>query len=234
VRAAAEFDWRHANIGLAEYANGLATIGTNATRAATSMNSLHQPITEMGTMLVSFSDDFAKLFVGAFTEADKDLGAAMASMLKRIAEFLLQLLVFKPLFQAASSFLTASFGGGGVGTSPGGGLSGTTAMAPSGGARAAGGPVAAGTAYTVGEMGPEIFVPSQNGTILPNGSGGDVTVIVNAPPGSSVSRQEERRNPFGGREVEVWIEAAVNKGISSGRFDNAMAQSYGASRMGRV
>jgi hypothetical protein len=36
------------------------------------------------------------------------------------------------------------------------------------GPRAIGGPVAAGGAYPVGERGPELFVPSTNGRILPN------------------------------------------------------------------
>ena len=37
--------------------------------------------------------------------------------------------------------------------------------------RANGGPVSARTAYTVGERGPETFVPGTSGTIIPNGSG---------------------------------------------------------------
>jgi hypothetical protein len=45
--------------------------------------------------------------------------------------------------------------------------------------RASGGPVTAGQAYIVGENNPELFVPSQNGTILPNVGGGGMTVIVN-------------------------------------------------------
>ena len=39
-----------------------------------------------------------------------------------------------------------------------------------GGGRANGGPVLGGTAYLVGERGPEIFVPRSNGTIVPNAS----------------------------------------------------------------
>lgn len=38
-----------------------------------------------------------------------------------------------------------------------------------GGARASGGPVYAGRPYLVGERGPEVVVPSGNGTVLPNG-----------------------------------------------------------------
>ena len=42
-----------------------------------------------------------------------------------------------------------------------------------------GGPVSFGRSYIVGERGPETFVPSQNGTIVPAGGGPAIT--VNAP-----------------------------------------------------
>jgi hypothetical protein len=38
--------------------------------------------------------------------------------------------------------------------------------------RHAGGPVTAGSSYVVGERGPELFVPSQSGMIIPNGGNG--------------------------------------------------------------
>lgn len=41
------------------------------------------------------------------------------------------------------------------------------------GQRATGGPVSGNSPYIVGENGPEVFVPGTNGSILPNGSGGD-------------------------------------------------------------
>jgi hypothetical protein len=52
--------------------------------------------------------------------------------------------------------------------------------------RASGGPVAAGTPYLVGEQGPELFVPTGNGMIVPNNqlnssagtAGGGITVNV--------------------------------------------------------
>lgn len=40
-----------------------------------------------------------------------------------------------------------------------------------GGGRASGGPVSSGTAYVVGEKGPELFVPNTSGMILPNSKG---------------------------------------------------------------
>jgi phage-related minor tail protein len=50
-----------------------------------------------------------------------------------------------------------------------------------GGALASGGPVAAGESYLVGEQGPELFTPSSNGSIAPNGAmqSARPTVVVN-------------------------------------------------------
>jgi hypothetical protein len=46
--------------------------------------------------------------------------------------------------------------------------------------RASGGPVRPSSTYLVGERGPELFVPSVAGTIVPNGkSSGDVNVTQN-------------------------------------------------------
>lgn len=48
-----------------------------------------------------------------------------------------------------------------------------------------GGPVTAGTPYTVGEKGPETFVPQQNGTIVPYGRSAppaSAQQIINVPP----------------------------------------------------
>ncbi|MGP1283670.1 MAG: tail tape measure protein [Parasphingopyxis sp.] len=54
--------------------------------------------------------------------------------------------------------------------------------------RAAGGPVAPGRAYRVGETGPELFVPTASGRVEPMASGGSgrevrVTINLNAPQG---------------------------------------------------
>jgi len=50
---------------------------------------------------------------------------------------------------------------------------------PSNPHKAAGGPVSAGMAYTVGELGEETFVPATNGTIIPHGAMGGINVTVN-------------------------------------------------------
>lgn len=56
--------------------------------------------------------------------------------------------------------------------------------------RAAGGPVAAGMAYTVGERGPETFVPATGGTILPYGAGaGGAVFHINITAGMGADGQ---------------------------------------------
>jgi len=47
-----------------------------------------------------------------------------------------------------------------------------------GGFRAAGGPVNTGSAYVVGEKGPELFVPTSNGNIVPNNALGGNTINI--------------------------------------------------------
>jgi hypothetical protein len=66
------------------------------------------------------------------------------------------------------------------------------------GARAAGGPVSAGGAYLVGEQGPEMFVPRNSGTIVPNGVGvgagpvinGDIVLTLDRQTIARVTREE--------------------------------------------
>ena len=68
--------------------------------------------------------------------------------------------------------------------------------------RADGGPVVQNRPYLVGEEGPELFMPSQNGMIIPNGTkiegaaggGGGITVNVGqyyGPPDQFVSDMAE-------------------------------------------
>ncbi len=70
-----------------------------------------------------------------------------------IAKLVLRYQILQPLFGGGAS---------------GGGL--IAGMLGFGGARAGGGPVSGGTAYMVGERGPELFVPQSSGSIVPNGA----------------------------------------------------------------
>lgn len=96
---------------------------------------------------------------GKFT----DIGKSFGNMLKRMAA------------EGMAANLARSLFGDFANTGQVGGMAGgalkwlATAF---GGAKAGGGPVSAGTAYMVGEQGPELFVPSVGGKIVPNGHAG--------------------------------------------------------------
>lgn len=64
-----------------------------------------------------------------------------------------------------------------------------SAIIPVGGARASGGPVEAGSAYLVGENGPEMFVPSSSGSIAPN-TRPSITLNVQARDAQSFLKSE--------------------------------------------
>ena len=87
------------------------------------------------------------------------------------------------------------------GTGTGGGLLGGLFK------RAQGGPVSAGTPYMVGERGPELFMPSRGGSIIPNNAlgGGSTSVVVNVDAsGSNVQGDQSQ-----GKQLGVAISAAV-------------------------
>jgi phage-related minor tail protein len=97
--------------------------------------------------------------------------------------------------------------------------------------RANGGPVRRGGGYLVGERGPEMFVPSSAGSIIPNqrlaaggGRGGDANVSVNVINASGEKVETRERRTDLGRTVEVM----VGKAIGSGKFDPQMGSRYGA------
>lgn len=79
--------------------------------------------------------------------------------------------------------MARAFGGGGGG---GGVLGSLFSAFLGGGSRSAGGPVSAGRAFRVGESGPETFVPTGSGTIVPGAGGAtSVTYNINAVDASS-------------------------------------------------
>ena len=80
-----------------------------------------------------------------------------------------------------------------------------------GGGRAAGGPVSSNSTYMVGERGPELFIPSSAGTIIPNhklgGNGDNMSVVVNVDAkGTSVEGNDQT-----GRQLGLVISTAVQQ-----------------------
>jgi hypothetical protein len=67
--------------------------------------------------------------------------------------------------------------------------------------KAEGGPVMGGVPYTVGEQGREIFIPSSNGTIVPNGETegmmGGMTISIGAIYANDAAGGRAAGNAFG-------------------------------------
>ena len=125
-------------------------------------------------------------------DGTKSLGEVAASVLNNIANKILDVAVNMALFGAMS------------GTGTGGGLLGGL-FKPS--PRALGGPVSAGTPYMVGERGPELFMPSRGGSIIPNNAlgGGGTSVVVNVDASGSNVQGDQAQ----GKQLGVAISAAV-------------------------
>lgn len=71
-----------------------------------------------------------------------------------------------------------------------------SSLLPIAGARAAGGPVAPGASYLVGENGPELFTPSDAGQITPGAQlmarGSSVTVNISTPDAASFQKSRSQ------------------------------------------
>lgn len=98
---------------------------------------------------------FSSAFEDAIISGGK-LRDVLRGLLQDIARIIIRNTITTPIANAITGGLNSAFGIGGT-TS--------TSSTP---ARAAGGPVASGTTYLVGENGPELFTPSTAGNIIPN------------------------------------------------------------------
>ncbi len=118
---------------------------------------------------------FAGIVSSGFVQgasAGKNFGEVLGDIGRRLAEAIVQALIFRAIM-ASLNF-------------PGAGVIPTLTSAPAGGhrltaTRAAGGPVQKDQSFIVGERGPELFVPTRNGLIVPNGGstregGGDIFI----------------------------------------------------------
>jgi hypothetical protein len=95
-----------------------------------------------------------------------------------------------------------------------------------GGARARGGPVASNKAYLVGERGPEMFVPSSSGQIVPGGGGGGVNVqiIDQRGAGAPPVDVEEQMSGFQ-RMIKVTVRGEVAGMYADGSIDRIQSAS---------
>lgn len=157
------------------------------------------------TDIQQLRSSFDSIVVGGFSKAGSTLETGLVSAIKRGT------LGFGDLRSTALSVINditgqavrsglGSFGlGGGGGGSGGGGLLGLVGAVGSlfglpG--RATGGPVSPGRGFVVGENGPELFVPTSAGQVVPAGGGSsrnvNVSIKVMARTGSSASESLAR------------------------------------------
>ena len=99
---------------------------------------------------------------------------------------------------------------------------------PTTGKKAIGGSVSLGSPYVVGERGPELFVPNQNGAIIPNkalGGGGGTTIVnqtLQISTGVSQTVRAEIQNMMP-RIAEMTKAAVVDAKLRGGTFGKIMA-----------
>ena len=118
-------------------------------------------------------------------------GGKFQDVLKALIKDVIQLIFYQTVTRQIAGYITSAL----IGNPLAGVISGTPVTVPPG--RAAGGPVTNGRPYVVGEKGPELFVPSGSGNIIPNsamrsggGSGGMGGVTVNYNIAAGVTRAE--------------------------------------------
>jgi tape measure domain-containing protein len=166
-------------------------------------------IQEVSTFVADQAGRMADAFVEFATDAEFTVSDMVEAMLKDLA----RLVIFQTVTQPLATAVAGSFGQGG-------------GAAPIQEGLASGGPVSPGVPYTVGERGPETFIPRTAGRIMPNGAGGNTNVQVINNTGAETST-ESTRQPDGSELIRV-IVGEVAKDISrNGSVGKSIQQMYG-------
>jgi hypothetical protein len=119
----------------------------------------------LGTATTALSKDLATAFLEGQKAGDA-FKNFFKKMITQIIADIIRLQIMQPIIQALMGAfgMPGTFGAGGKFT-----------LTP----KAMGGSVMGKQPYLVGERGPELFVPGQSGTIIPNGAGGGTAVTYN-------------------------------------------------------
>ena len=152
-----------------ELPSAFETFMSNLQRTRELAGDLTPQLEKLGDQAIS---GLGKSFTDAITGAQK-FSDAIKNMAKSVIDSLIQMLIQKYIVDAAFGFISGALGGG---TTPaptgGGGGSGLPTFAN-------GGVATGGRPAIVGEKGPELFIPSSTGRVVPNDQlgGGGVTVV---------------------------------------------------------
>lgn len=172
-------------------------------------------------------NDAQKFFGEAAVDALEDLivnGAKAEDVMKRLAASLVKAALQATLLGQGP--LAGIFGTAGTG----GNMGGLFGMFGSMFGRATGGPVNAGQAYRVGERGPETFVPTTPGKIIPAGrGGGGITVNVQ---NNTPAQVETKPRPDGGFDMIIsQVEGAMAQRMLRGQ--GSLSQAFAARQTNR-
>lgn len=151
---------------------------------------------------------FSSAFEDAIINGEK-FSRVLQGIAQDIARIALREMVTEPLARAVKAIFAPKEGGG----SAAGDFVSKLFGSIFGGFRAGGGPVMAGSAYVVGERGPEYFVPGVSGQIVPAGGGGGVTIINNT--GMPIGGRD-RGNVGGRRVIELGVLDALAGAVGTG------------------
>lgn len=182
--------------------NALTTTENPAlTQAKKALDDLIEPANQVKSVATSiggaFTDSFRSVIDGSATAQEALSGffnRIANAFLDMAAQIITQLIVIKALESSLSIFGGGfkGFSGAGPVSFPGGmnlGLAGF---------RANGGPVKGGSAYMVGERGPELFVPGRSGMVVANDQLGGANVVVNVDAsGSNVQNDAGQAGQLG-------------------------------------
>jgi hypothetical protein len=148
----------------------------------------------------AFTDQFAKVIQG--TEGIRQAFANMATGILTELSKIASQDIAKQIFGGSGGAGTGLFGAigsffqggnqpaGGVGPVQQSGFASLLASVAGIFGKQSGGPVSSGSAYLVGERGPELFAPGSSGTIIPGGRyGNSTTVNVHMPAGVPITRE---------------------------------------------
>ena len=159
-------------------------------------------------------------------DGTKSLKDAFADMATSILNDLIRMQIQQSITGPLSGFLSQGLGS--LFSDSGATFTSGFAGAPAQGF-ADGGVTSSRRPYMVGEKGPEMFVPNMTGRVVPNNAlgGGAVTVNVINNTGAE-TRTEEREGPNGAKSIDVFIDEAVARNISTpgSRTGRAMRNSF--------
>lgn len=159
-----------------EYAEIVRRIGEDFVESQDKSENMLINMEELGRSAArNIHSEFAEFLFDPFDKGLKGMLQGFGQMIQRMVAEVLAAQILQSFF--------GSMGGMGAGGGAGGFLGGFASIF--GGALAKGGHMDAGRAYLVGEKGPELVIPSESGTVIPNealrGVGNSYHTTVNLP-----------------------------------------------------